>query len=377
MEGIPAEPEFSGDPRELRGRLGNMYDLDEILIQSVKVRASDIHLTTGRPPSYRIDGVLAPIEGERLTPQMLEDILMPLMDVRHREELQNNGQTDFAYAISGVGRFRVNVFKQRGTLASVMRSLPFNIPEPEDLGIPAEVVEMTSRKRGLVLVTGPTGSGKSTTLASLIHVINRNYPYHIITLEDPIEYLHRHDKSVVNQREIGSDSTSYAQALRAALREDPDVILVGEMRDLETISTAITAAETGHLVFSTLHTIGADKTIDRIIDVFPPNQQQQIRIQLASVLECVVSQQLLKKADGSGRVAALEILFANNAVRNLIRESKTYQISSVMQTSKRAGMQTMDDALYDLYMRKLIDGDNAVTYAQDPVSMNKKVSFDF
>ena len=377
MEGIPAEPEFSGDPRELRGRLGNMYDLDEILIQSVKVRASDIHLTTGRPPSYRIDGILAPIEGERLTPQMLEDILMPLMDVRHREELQNNGQTDFAYAISGVGRFRVNVFKQRGTLASVMRSLPFNIPEPEELGIPAEVVEMTTRKRGLILVTGPTGSGKSTTLASLIHVINRNYPYHIITLEDPIEYLHRHDKSVVNQREIGSDSTDYAQALRAALREDPDVILVGEMRDLETISTAITAAETGHLVFSTLHTIGADKTIDRIIDVFPPNQQQQIRIQLASVLECVVSQQLLKKADGSGRVAALEVLFANNAVRNLIRESKTYQIASIMQTNKRAGMQTMDDALYDLYMRKLIDADNAVTYAQDPVSMNKKVNFDF
>lgn len=377
MEGIPAEPEFSGDPRELRGRLGNMYDLDEILIQSVKVRASDIHLTTGRPPSYRIDGILAPIEGERLTPQMLEDILMPLMDVRHREELQNNGQTDFAYAISGVGRFRVNVFKQRGTLASVMRSLPFNIPEPEDLGIPAEVVEMTTRKRGLILVTGPTGSGKSTTLASLIHVINRTYPYHIITLEDPIEYLHRHDKSIVNQREIGSDSTNYAQALRAALREDPDVILVGEMRDLETISTAITAAETGHLVFSTLHTIGADKTIDRIIDVFPPNQQQQIRIQLASVLECVVSQQLLKKADGSGRVAALEVLFANNAVRNLIRESKTYQIASIMQTNKRAGMQTMDDALYDLYMRKLIDADNAVTYAQDPVSMNKKVNFDF
>lgn len=359
------------------GNRVNMYNLDEILIQSVKSGASDIHLTTGRPPSYRIDGVLAPIEGERLTPQMLEELLMPLMDVRHRGELQDNGQTDFAYAIPGVGRFRVNVFKQRGTLASVMRSLPFNIPEPEQLGIPAEVVEMTSRKRGLILVTGPTGSGKSTTLASLLHVINRTYPYHIITLEDPIEYLHRHDKSVVNQREIGSDSTDYAQALRAALREDPDVILVGEMRDLETISTAITAAETGHLVFSTLHTIGEDKTIDRIIDVFPPNQQQQIRIQLASVLECVVSQQLLKKADGSGRVAALEVLFANNAVRNLIRESKTYQIASIMQTNKRAGMQTMDDALYDLYMRKLIDADNAVTYAQDPVSMNKKVNFDF
>ena len=353
-----------------------MYDLNEILIQSVKERASDIHLTSGRAPSYRVDGVLAPIMGERLTPQMLEDILLPLIDKRHREELEETGQTDFAYAISGVGRFRVNVFKQRGTLAAVMRSLPFNIPEPEDLGIPREVVEMTSRKRGLVLVTGPTGSGKSTTLASLIHVINRTYPYHIITLEDPIEYLHRHDKSVVNQREIGSDSTDYAQALRAALREDPDVILVGEMRDLETISTAITAAETGHLVFSTLHTIGADKTIDRIIDVFPPNQQQQVRIQLASVLECIVSQQLLKKADGSGRVAALEVLFANNAVRNLIRESKTYQIPSIMQTNKRAGMQTMDDALYDLFMRKVIDGDTAVTYAQDPVSMNRKVNLD-
>ena len=353
-----------------------MYDLNEILIQSVKERASDIHLTSGRAPSYRVDGVLAPIMGERLTPQMLEDILLPLIDKRHREELEETGQTDFAYAISGVGRFRVNVFKQRGTLAAVMRSLPFNIPEPEDLGIPREVVEMTSRKRGLVLVTGPTGSGKSTTLASLIHVINRTYPYHIITLEDPIEYLHRHDKSVVNQREIGSDSTDYAQALRAALREDPDVILVGEMRDLETISTAITAAETGHLVFSTLHTIGADKTIDRIIDVFPPNQQQQVRIQLASVLECIVSQQLLKKADGSGRVAALEVLFANNAVRNLIRESKTYQIPSIMQTNKRAGMQTMDDALYDLFMRKVIDADTAVTYAQEPVSMNKKVNLD-
>ena len=353
-----------------------MYDLNEILIQSVKERASDIHLTSGRAPSYRVDGVLAPIMGERLTPQMLEDILLPLIDKRHREELEETGQTDFAYAISGVGRFRVNVFKQRGTLAAVMRSLPFNIPAPEDLGIPREVVEMSGRKRGLVLVTGPTGSGKSTTLASLIHVINRTYPYHIITLEDPIEYLHRHDKSVVNQREIGSDSTDYAQALRAALREDPDVILVGEMRDLETISTAITAAETGHLVFSTLHTIGADKTIDRIIDVFPPNQQQQVRIQLASVLECIVSQQLLKKADGSGRVAALEVLFANNAVRNLIRESKTYQIPSIMQTNKRAGMQTMDDALYDLFMRKVIDADTAVTYAQEPVSMNRKVNLD-
>lgn len=213
-------------------------------------------------------------------------------------------------------------------------------------------------------MTGPTGSGKSTTLASLVDIMNRKYPYHIITIEDPIEYLHRHQYSMVNQREIGSDSNDYAQALRAALREDPDVILVGEMRDLETISTALTAAETGHLVLSTLHTIGADKTIDRIIDVFPPNQQQQVRIQLASVLECIISQQLIRREDGRGRVAALEVLFANTAIRNMIRENKTYQIISTMQTGKRQGMQTMDDAIYELFLRGDISADSAVSYAQ-------------
>lgn len=353
----------------------SMYDLKQILMKSIDENASDIHFTVGRPPCYRIDGVLTPIEGECLTPDMLEELLAPLMDERHSKEFHKNGQIDFAYAIPGVGRFRVNVFRQRGTYASVMRCLPFEIPEPGTLGIPKEVIDVTTRKRGLVLVTGPTGSGKSTTLASLIHVINQKYPYHIITLEDPIEYLHRHDKSLVNQREIGSDSASYGEALRAALREDPDVILVGEMRDLETISTAITAAETGHLVFSTLHTIGADKTIDRIIDVFPPDQQQQVRIQLAAVLECVVSQQLIRKEKG-GRVAALEVLFANNAVRNLIREGKTFQIPSIMQTSRRAGMITMDDALYDLFMKGEIGADSVVTYAQDPVTMNKKVNFE-
>ena len=354
-----------------------MYDLNEILIHSVECKASDIHLSVGRAPNYRIDGALHIKGEERLMPDDVKKLITPLLDERHAKELQESGQTDFAHAIPGVGRFRVNVFKQRGTLACVMRTLPFKIPEPETLGIPPEVVAVTEKKRGLILVTGPTGSGKSTTLASLIQVINRTRADHIITLEDPIEYLHKHDKSIVNQREIGSDTENYAKALRAALREDPDVILVGEMRDLETISTAITAAETGHLVLSTLHTIGADKTIDRIIDVFPPDQQQQVRIQLAAVLECVVSQQLLKRSDGNGRVAALEVLFANNAVRNLIREGKTFQIASIIQTSKRLGMQMMDDALYDLYMRKLIDADNAVTYAQDPVSMNKKVSFDF
>ena len=352
-----------------------MYDLSEILIHSVECRASDIHLSVGRAPNYRIDGVLHTEGEEKLKPDYVKNLIMPLLDERHKRELEESGQTDFAHAIPGVGRFRVNVFKQRGTLASVMRALPFEIPEPDMLGIPPEVVAVTEKKRGLVLVTGPTGSGKSTTLASLIQVINRTRADHIITLEDPIEYLHKHDKSIVNQREIGSDTENYAKALRAALREDPDVILVGEMRDLETISTAITAAETGHLVLSTLHTIGADKTIDRIIDVFPPDQQQQVRIQLAAVLECVVSQQLLKRSDGQGRVAALEVLFANNAVRNLIREGKTFQIASIIQTSKRLGMQMMDDALYDLYMQRMVDGETVISYAQDPVTMNKKINF--
>ena len=329
-----------------------MYSLDEILRMSVEEKASDIHFTAGCPPYYRIDGVLTPLKGDKLQPTDLEALLLPILDNRHRNELETNGQTDMAYAIPGVGRFRVNVYKQRGTLASAMRCLPFSIPDADSLGIPAEVQALTAKKRGLVLVTGPTGSGKSTTLASLVDIMNRKYPYHIITIEDP------------NQREIGSDSNDYAQALRAALREDPDVILVGEMRDLETISTALTAAETGHLVLSTLHTIGADKTIDRIIDVFPPNQQQQVRIQLASVLECIISQQLIRREDGRGRVAALEVLFANTAIRNMIRENKTYQIISTMQTGKRQGMQTMDDAIYELFLRGDISADSAVSYAQ-------------
>ena len=343
-----------------------MYSLDEILRMSVEEKASDIHFTAGCPPYYRIDGVLTPLKGDKLQPTDLEALLLPILDNRHRNELETNG----------VGRFRVNVYKQRGTLASAMRCLPFSIPDADSLGIPAEVQALTAKKRGLVLVTGPTGSGKSTTLASLVDIMNRKYPYHIITLEDPIEYLHRHQYSMVNQREIGSDSNDYAQALRAALREDPDVILVGEMRDLETISTALTAAETGHLVLSTLHTIGADKTIDRIIDVFPPNQQQQVRIQLASVLECIISQQLIRREDGRGRVAALEVLFANTAIRNMIRENKTYQIISTMQTGKRQGMQTMDDAIYELFLRGDISADSAVSYAQKPGEMSGKVNFD-
>jgi twitching motility protein PilT len=295
------------------------------------------------------------------------------MEEKHRAVLEKKGEVDFAYSVANLGRFRVNVYMQRGSVAIAARVLNFEIPSAEKLGIPESVVDIVKRQRGLVLVTGPTGSGKSTTLASLINILNENYPYHIITLEDPVEYLHKHKKGIVNQREMGTDSDNYASALRAALRQDPDVILVGEMRDLETISIAITAAETGHLVFSTLHTIGAAATIDRIIDVFPPYQQQQIRTQLAEVLVSVISQQLIAKQTGKGRSAAFEVMHINPAIRNLIRESKTFQILSVMQTNKKSGMQTMDDCIIDLYTKNMISSAEAMRYAQDVAYISKRL----
>lgn len=352
-----------------------MYGLNEILLQSVETNASDIHLTVGRAPSYRIDGSLIPLKGEKLTPQTMEVLLMPILDGRRREELGRDGQTDFAYAVAGMGRFRVNVFRQRGTLAAVIRNLPYVIPKPQDLGIPSEVVELCTKRRGLILVTGPAGNGKSTTLASLIQNINQKYARHIITLEEPIEYLHKHERSIVNQREIGTDAPNYSKALQAAVRQDPDVILVGEMNDMETISMAINAAENGHLVLSSLYTIGAENTIERIVDVFPPAKQQQIRIQLASVLECIISQQLLKRSDEEGRVAAMEILTVNQAVRSLIREDKVHQLRSVMQAGRKLGMQTMDDALYELYISRMITAEETIMYAQDPLGMNKRINF--
>ena len=278
-----------------------------------------------------------------------------------------------SFSIRDVGRYRVNAFRQRGSVAIALRLVSTEIPTPESLGVPPSVIDLSQRKRGLVLVTGPTGSGKSTTLAAIIDKINQTREAHIITLEDPIEYLHSHQKAMVNQREIGLDSHSYANALRAALREDPDVILVGEMRDFETISVAITAAETGHLVLSTLHTIGAASTVDRVIDVFPPHQQQQIRVQFANVLEAVISQQLIPLADGSGRVAAFEVLHANHAVRNLIREGKSHQLMSVMQTNRKMGMMVMDEAIQQLYMMGKIDRDMAVQFAVDPDGMENKL----
>lgn len=350
-----------------------MHSFQELIGIAIDRKASDLHLSAGVPPCMRVNGLIVRMDFPALTPRDVEEISGSIMDEKHQEVLMKVGETDFAYSIPSLGRFRVNVFKQRGSMSMVVRILNLRIPSPEELGIPQAVVDMTDKCRGLVLVTGATGSGKSTTLASLIDVINKEHCYHIITLEDPIEYLHRHGKSIVNQRELGSDTTSFAAALRAALRQDPDVILVGEMRDLETINTAVTAAETGHLVFSTLHTIGAANTVDRIIDVFPSSQQQQIRTQLADVLQCVISQQLVPKANGKGRVAAMEVMLSNNAIRNHIREAKTYQIPTVMQTNGKVGMKTMDDALFDLYSSGQISKDNALMFSQDRAAISKRL----
>ena len=336
--------------------------------------ASDLHITVGVRPKCRISGTLYEMQGfDVLTPAKTKELVESMFNAKQKEIMETLGEVDFAYADPAIGRFRVNAFHQRGSYAAVLRIVGTTIPTPESLGVPPAVIELTKKRRGLVLVTGPTGSGKSTTLASLIDVINKNRNEHIITLEDPIEYLHKHNHAIINQREIGIDTESYGNALRAALREDPDVILVGEMRDFETISVAITAAETGHLVLSTLHTIGAASTVDRVIDVFPPHQQQQIRVQLANVLEAVISQQLIPTADGHGRVAAFEVLHTNPAVRNLIREGKTHQLTSVMQTNRKAGMITMDDALLQLYAQHSISKDQVLQFAQDQESMKMKL----
>ncbi len=350
-----------------------MITIEEILTVAKEVKASDVHITVGVPPKVRVHGELMNMNYPVLNKADSEAIIRTTMNDRQNEILEEKGEVDFSFSLPQIGRFRVNVFKQRGALSAALRLVNTIIPKPEDLGVPPSVTNLYKEKRGLVLVTGPTGCGKSTTLASLINIINENTASHVITLEDPIEYLHSHKMATVNQREIGMDSLSYENALRAALREDPDVILVGEMRDLETISIAITAAETGHLVFSTLHTIGAAATIDRIIDVFPPHQQQQIRIQLAMVLEAVISQQLIPTADGKGRVAAFEVLHSIPAVKNLIRENKTFQIPTTMQTNKKMGMQTMDDALFYLYAQGIISRDNALNYAQDQSALEKKL----
>lgn len=350
-----------------------MPTIEEMLKVAKDAGASDLHITVGVPPKMRVNGHLITMDFPKMLPPDTALLLSEIMNEKQREKFEEKGEHDMSFSIPNFGRFRVNAYKQRGSVAIALRLVGTQVPSPEVLGVPDSVIDLYQRKRGLILVTGPTGSGKSTTLAAIIDKINNNRECHVITLEDPIEYLHQHKLSMVNQREIGLDSQSYASALRAALREDPDVILVGEMRDFETISVAITAAETGHLVLSTLHTIGAASTVDRVIDVFPPHQQQQIRVQLANVLEAIVSQQLIPRADDLGRVAAFEVLHANHAVRNLIREGKSHQLMSVMQTNRKAGMIVMDEAIQQLYHDGKITREMAIQFAQDPDGMKNKL----
>jgi twitching motility protein PilT len=319
------------------------FDFSDVLRRMVETRASDVHLSPGFPPAMRDKGKICPMEGfPVLNGQQTREIVYGILNDDQRKRFENNKQLDFAYAIPGVARFRVNCFFQRGTVSAAFRLVPQEIPSLDSLSVPAVLRELTEKPRGFVLVTGPTGSGKSTTLAAMIDVINAGRQDHILTIEDPIEFLHTHKSSIVNQREVGSDAPDFALGLRAALREDPDVILVGEMRDLETVSTALTAAETGHLVFATLHTQSTAQTVDRIIDVFPPEQQGQVRTQLSIALQGIVTQQLLPTLDGKGRVVACEVLIPTPAIRNLIREGKTHQIYGALQTSGSVGMQTMD-----------------------------------
>jgi len=348
-------------------------DIYEILRKAVDVKCSDVHISVALPPIVRKNGKLKQLYSERLTPQQTLQFTKQLTNDKQWEILQERGEVDFSYSIAGFHRFRINAFRQRGSYSLVIRLINPDIPEFEELGLPEVIKKFTQKNNGLVLVTGPAGSGKSTTLACLIDRVNRERAAHIVTLEEPIEYLHRSQKSIVNQREIGSDTKSFAAALKAALRQDPDIILVGEMRDLETISIALTAAETGHLVFSTLHTIGTAKTIDRIIDVFPPHQQQQIRFQLSTVLEGVISQQLIPTSDATKRVPAVEVMVVTPAIRNLIREGKTYQIPNIIQTGARLGMKTMDQALLDLYRCGQISEEDAITYSVDVEHMRNLI----
>lgn len=341
----------------------------ELLERAKALEASDLHISAGAPAIYRVNGRLVS-EGERLTVADTELFLRSIMSKSQWDGFISVGELDFPIS-THFSRFRVNAYKQRSTFSAALRLIPPSIRSIEELGLPAMLNDLCMLPRGLVLVTGPTGSGKSTTLAAMIDLINATRDCHIMTLEDPIEYLHRHKKSIVNQREIGSDTQSYASGLRSVLRQDPDVILIGEMRDLESIAIAITAAETGHLVFSTLHTIGAAKTLDRIIDVFPPYQQAQIRVQLSMALQSVISQQLLPTADGRGRVAAVEVMIATPAIRNLIREGKTPQINNAILTSGMVGMQTMDSALAALYKAGKIALDDCISYCVEQENIRR------
>src|SRR6266545_2430307 len=343
------------------------FSIDTLLEQMVAHNASDLHITVGSRPALRVRGHLERLEGfPELTTEDTRQLLYRMISSEQQKRLEIERQLDLSYSMPGLARFRVNIYSQRESLAGAFRLIPDELKSLEELGLPTSLYQLCHRPRGLVLVTGPTGSGKSTTLAALIDEINRTRAEHIITIEDPIEFLHRHKRCIVNQRELGPDATSFAEALRGALRQDPDVILLGEMRDLETISTALTAAETGHLVFATLHTQDAASTVDRVIDVFSAAQQGQIRTQLAGTLEGVIAQTLLPTADEQGRVAAVEILFPGDAVRNLIRQGKIEQVYSVMQTGSNKGMQTLEQAFVDLVSRGIITQETAMARSSRP-----------
>ncbi|KKL53388.1 hypothetical protein LCGC14_2275940 [marine sediment metagenome] len=348
-----------------------MFEIHNFLDEVLKREASDLHITTGVPPMLRLDGDLMPLNDIVLKPNDTKTLIYSILNEAHREKLERNLELDLSYSVPGKSRFRVNVYHQRGSIAAAFRVIPEHILTFKELNLPPLLEELTKKPRGLIIVTGPTGTGKTTTLATMIDAINERDLKHIITIEDPIEYLHNHKKSMVNQREVGEDTKSFANALKYALREDPDVILLGEMRDVETISAAITAAETGHLVLATLHTQDAPQTIDRIIDVFPPHQQEQIRVQLASSLQGIIAQQLLPLKGAKGRIPAIEMLVATPAVRNIIRDAKTHLLYNAMQTGQKDGMKSLDQALSELYKQGKISLESALIKANDAVHMKK------
>ena len=345
----------------------------DLLALAVERKASDLHLNPGRPPVLRIDGNLTSVEGPPLDEARTETLCREITDERHWKEVEQRGTTDFGLAHSTGNRFRVSVLRQRGRYSAVLRQIPSRLLSFDEIGLPASCVELLRRPRGLVLVTGPTGSGKTTTLAAMIDWINTNQDRHIVTVEDPIEYYHGHKKGLVTQREVGADVPDFPEAIRRALRQDPDVILLGEMRDLETISAAITAAETGHLVFGTLHTTGSARTMDRMIDAFPAHQQEQIRAQLSVSVVAVISQVLLARKTGKGRVAAFEVMLMNPAIGNLIRKNETHKIQSTIQTSRRLGMVTLDDHLMELVKKGAIERQDALDAAQEPKDLEVRL----
>ncbi|MCM8833076.1 MAG: type IV pilus twitching motility protein PilT [Candidatus Omnitrophica bacterium] len=349
-----------------------MNELEKLLRILIEKKGTDLHLTVGSPPRVRVNGELIPLDEPILTQDKIKQLVYSILSDKKIEEFERNFELDFSYGIEGLSRFRINMFKERGNIAVAIRAIPYKIRSFEELGIPAETTKrLLSIPKGLILVTGATGSGKSTTLASMIDYINQTRKCHIITVEDPIEYVHHHNKALINQREVGEDTHSFANALKYVLRQDPDVILIGEMRDLETISIALTAAETGHLVFGTLHTNDSVQTINRIIDIFPPHQQNQIRVQLSFVLQAIYAQQLIPRMDGQGMCLALEIMVVTPAIRSMIRENKIHQLPAVIQTGAKYGMKTMNVSLYELVQRKLISKATALERSLDPEELLK------